>query len=105
MSTLRPGANRSDVYGTNTRVEGADIGPVDAGDTVIIRFTFAAQLVRGEYTITVATQHPNGASQDWLDDVLGFTITHSKDLAGVADLAANIEVLTHAGTRNPRSSA
>ena len=94
-----------DVYGTNTRVEGADIGPVDAGDTVVIRFTFAAQLVRGEYTITVAMQHPNGASQDWLDDVLGFTITHSKDLAGVADLAANIEVLTHAGTRNPRRSA
>jgi ABC-type polysaccharide/polyol phosphate transport system ATPase subunit len=94
-----------DVYGTNTRVEGAGIGPVDAGDTVVVRFSFSAQLVRGEYTVTVAAQHPNGASQDWLDDVLGFTITQNKDLAGVVDLAANIEVLTHAGTRNSRSSA
>lgn len=91
-----------DVYGTNTRVEGAPMGAVEPGDTVLVRFHLAAQLVRGEYTVTVATQHPNGASQDWLDDVLGFTITHSKDLAGVADLAANIEVLTHAGSRNPR---
>ncbi len=94
-----------DVYGTNTRIEGAVLGPVEAGDIVVVRFTFAANLARGEYTITVATQHPNGASQDWLDDVLGFTITHSKDLAGVVDLASNIEVLTHAGTRNSRSSA
>lgn len=91
-----------DVYGTNTRVEGTPLGAVEVGDIVLVRFQFAAQLVRGEYTVTVATQHPNGASQDWLDDVLGFTITHSKDLAGVADLATNIEVLTHAGARNPR---
>jgi lipopolysaccharide transport system ATP-binding protein len=99
-----------DVYGTNTRVEGARIGPVEAGDTVIINFQFVANLVRGEYTVTVAMQHPNGASQDWLDDVIGFTMTQTKELAGVVDLAANIEVLTHAHItdshpRNPRSSA
>ncbi len=94
-----------DVYGTNTRVEGSELGAVDAGDCLVVRFHLAANLVRGEYTVTVATQHPNGASQDWLDDVLGFTVTHQKDLAGVVDLAANIEVLTHAGTRNSRSSA
>jgi len=94
-----------DVYGTNTRVEGSQLGAVDAGDCLVVRFHLAANLVRGEYTVTVATQHPNGASQDWLDDVLGFTVTHQKDLAGVVDLAANIEVLTHAGTRNSRSSA
>jgi len=94
-----------DVYGTNTRVEGASLGPVEAGETVLVRFSFPAQLARGEYTLTVATQHPNGASQDWLDDVLGFTITHTKDLAGVADLAANIEVFTHARTRNSSRSA
>ncbi len=99
-----------DVYGTNTRVEGTPLGPVEAGETVIVRFHLAAQLVRGDYTITVATQHPNGASQDWLDDVLGLTVTQQKDLAGVADLAAQIEVLTHAHvsdahSRNPRSSA
>jgi len=94
-----------DVYGTNTRVEGASLGPVEAGETVLVRFSFPAQLARGEYTVTVATQHPNGASQDWLDDVLGFTITHTKDLAGVADLAANIEVFTHARTRNSSRSA
>jgi lipopolysaccharide transport system ATP-binding protein len=95
-----------DVYGTNTRVEGAPIGPVEAGETVIVNFQLAANLVRGDYTVTVATQHPNGASQDWLDDVLGFTMTQNKDLAGVVDLAANIEVLTHAHThpRNPGSS-
>ncbi|MBY0503313.1 MAG: ABC transporter ATP-binding protein [Bryobacteraceae bacterium] len=94
-----------DVYGTNTRVEGTGLGPVEAGETVVVRFALAVALARGEYTVTVATQHPNGASQDWLDDVLAFSITHSKDLAGVADLAARIEVLTHAGIRNSRSSA
>ena len=79
-----------DVYGTNTRIAGADIGPVDAGDTVVIRFTFVAQLVRGEYTITVATQHPNGASQDWLDDAVSFSVTDRRATAGLASLPTRV---------------
>jgi len=83
----------TDVYGTNTRVEGIDTGSVPAGGTLRVRFTFAAWLTRQEYTITVATQHATGLSQDWLDDALSFTVADARDLAGLTDLRAKIEVV------------
>ena len=35
-----------------------------------IEFRFDCRLTRQEYTLTAATQHWDGSSQDWLDDVL-----------------------------------
>ena len=40
--------------------------------------------------MTVATQHSDGSSQDWLDDVLQFTVVDDKDKAGVANLKTDV---------------
>jgi len=79
-----------DVYGTNTRIEQQDLGTFEAGDEIEVKFTFECLLARGEYTLTVATQHADGASQDWVDDVLDFTVVDAKDIAGVVNLRASI---------------
>jgi hypothetical protein len=80
-----------DVYGTNSRIEEKSLGSFHAGDTLEIDFRFDCLLTRQEYTLTVATQHSNGASMDWLDDVRGFTVVEPKDLAGVVNLRSAIE--------------
>lgn len=84
-----------DVYGTNTRIEGRDLGEFDSGDEVTVRFRLECALARQDYTITVALQHENGQSKDWLDDVITFTVSDTRELAGVADLKARIEVEHH----------
>jgi ABC-type polysaccharide/polyol phosphate transport system ATPase subunit len=79
-----------DVFGTNTRVEQSSLGDFDAGDSIEIDFTLDCLLTRQDYTITVAIQHAHGASMDWVDDVLTFTVTGEKDLAGLAALPTRI---------------
>ena len=75
-----------DVFGTNTRVEGIDLGCFEAGDKLEICFQLDCLLARQEYTLTAATQHSDGLSQDWLNDALEFTVVDSRDVAGVLDL-------------------
>jgi len=41
--------------------------------------------------VTVATQNADGSSHDWLDDVLAFEVVDARQLAGVANLRAQIE--------------
>lgn len=79
-----------EVFGTNTRIEGVRIGPVYAQTKFVVRFEFLCLLNRGDYTVTVATQHPSGASQDWLDDALQITISSHEDVAGVARLDTSV---------------
>ena len=86
-----------DIYGTNTRVEQIDLGRFAKGDTIEVIFGMNCHLTRQEYTVTVAAQHWDGSSQDWLDDAVQFTVVDARDLAGVADLRASI---TWARTRD-----
>jgi hypothetical protein len=79
------------VFGTNTRIEGTDLGDFNAGDIVTVRFSFRCFLSRQEYTLTVASQHSTGASQDWLDDALLFTVVDQRDTAGVASFRTQID--------------
>jgi len=79
-----------DVYGTNTKIENLHPGPFEAGDEVEIDFQFECWLTPQHYTITVATQHADGSSHDWLDDVVSFEVLSMRQAAGVADLRANI---------------
>ena len=72
-----------DVWGTNTKLEGIDLGPWKAGEFIEVDFTFNCLLARGEYTLTVATQHQDGTSQDWIDDRMSITVIDPKDVAGV----------------------
>jgi len=79
-----------EIFGTNTRIEGVDLGSFRRGDVLDIEFQFLCMLTRQEYTVTVATQHRDGSSQDWLDDVLQFTVVDDKDKAGVANLKTDV---------------
>jgi ABC-type molybdate transport system ATPase subunit len=74
-----------DVWGTNTRIEGVDLGPVTAGETFEVEFTFDCSLTRQDYTLTVATQYVEGYSQDWLDDAVAFTVVDAREVAGFAN--------------------
>jgi lipopolysaccharide transport system ATP-binding protein len=80
-----------DVFGTNTRIEGVDLGSVAAGETFEVEFTFDCLLTRQDYTLTVATQHREGYSQDWLDDVLSFSVTDARDVAGFANFKTKVD--------------
>jgi lipopolysaccharide transport system ATP-binding protein len=80
----------ADVYGTNTRLEGVEIGDLCAGEEISVEFCFECWLTPQQYTLTVATQHQDGASQDWLDDVLSFEIVGQRAATGVADLRAEV---------------
>lgn len=80
-----------DVFGTNTRLEQKTLGMFQPGETLEIDFAIDCLLTRQEYTLTVATQHWNGASQEWLDDVVAFSVADPKDVAGLAHLPTGIE--------------
>lgn len=80
-----------DVYGTNTRVEKVALGSFAAGDHLELTFAFDCLLSRGEYTLTVATQHADGASQDWIDDALSFAVIDPRDTAGMIQLNTEIQ--------------
>lgn len=80
-----------DVYGTNTRVEQKELGAYAAGDVLEICFAIDCLLSRAEYTLTVATQHADGASQDWIDDALSFAVIDHRDTAGMIQLNTEIQ--------------
>jgi len=79
-----------DVFGTNTRIEGIDLGSVAAGETFEVEFTFDCLLTRQDYTLTAATQYTEGYSQDWLDDALSFSVADSRDVAGLANFKTKV---------------
>lgn len=64
---------------------------VRSGEILEIEFRFDCLLARQEYTLTAATQYWDGASMDWLDDVLSFSVVEARDLAGVAGFKTSIE--------------
>jgi lipopolysaccharide transport system ATP-binding protein len=79
-----------DVFGTNTRIEGVEVGTVAAGETFEVEFTFDCLLTRQDYTLTVATQYREGYSQDWLDDVISFSVVDARDVAGFASFKTKV---------------
>jgi lipopolysaccharide transport system ATP-binding protein len=84
-----------DVYGTNTRVEKFDTGTAEPGDEVEVTFRFTCNLTPQQYTLTVATQNPDGSSHDWLDDVLSFDVVSERHAAGLVDLQSHIDWRVH----------
>ena len=77
-----------DVFGTNTKLEKLSLGHCRAGDILSVDFHFNCWLAPQEYTLTIATQHPDGSSHDWLDEALAFTVVAPRYTAGVANLHA-----------------
>jgi len=80
-----------DVFGTNTRLEEKQLGIFKAGEALEINFRIDCTLTRQDYTLTVATQHWAGASQEWLDDVVSFSVADPKDVAGLAHLRTGVD--------------
>lgn len=80
-----------DVFGTNTRLEQKNMGMFRKGEVLEVDFHFECLLARQDYTLTAATQHWDGASQDWLDDVLAFTVTDPAEAAGIARLKTRVD--------------
>ncbi len=80
-----------DVYGTNTRIERAELGSFEPGDELEVDFRIECWLTPQEYTLTVATQNPDGSSHDWLDDAVSFEVVDPRVAAGVANLRAKVE--------------
>jgi hypothetical protein len=81
-----------EVYGTNTELERVEIGPCQAGETVVVTFKFLCDLCPHAYTATLASHDPDGTAHDWLDDAIAFTVTDERSTAGVANLRARVTV-------------
>lgn len=81
----------TEVFGTNTRIEGLRLGSYEAGERLQVRFILDCLLTAQEYTVTVATQNWDGTSQDWLDDVLSFQVVDVRHTAGVLQLPTRID--------------
>jgi len=94
-----------DIFGTNTRLESAELGDFEPGEEIEVEFELDCLLSRQEYTVTVAIQYWNGLSQDWLDDVLDFRVEDSKDVAGVLNLNTRVrhQKIVPAPAREPSS--
>jgi hypothetical protein len=58
-----------------------------------------------QYTVTVATQYPDGSSHDWLDDVLSFEVVSPRQAAGVTDLRAQIHWRKSAASESIRDES
>ncbi len=79
-----------DVFGTNTRVERLRLGNFEPNERLAVDFRFDCLLAQQEYTLTAATQYWDGASQNWLDDVLSFRVADPRETAGVASLRTEL---------------
>jgi lipopolysaccharide transport system ATP-binding protein len=82
-----------EVYGTNTELEGVQVGPCAPGETRRVEFRFACDLCPGTYTLTAASHDPDGVWHDWLEDAVAFTVTDTRYTAGVANLRARVTCL------------
>jgi hypothetical protein len=80
-----------DVFGTNTRVERVDLGHIRSGEIFEVEFGFDCLLTRQDYTLTVASQYADGYSQDWLDDVIAFSVVDARDVAGLASFRTRVD--------------
>ena len=90
MIRTRIGLN---VYGTNTELEGLKLGPVAAGGTLAVSFSFRCELCPQEYTLTVASHDPDGVWHDWLEDAVAFSVSDNRYTAGVANLRATVSLV------------
>ena len=77
------------LYGTNTDIQHAGIGPVEAGDVVEASFSFNCWLAPDNYSIAVAAHSVDAISFDWLDGALYFQTVSASPMEGVANLDAS----------------
>jgi ABC-type polysaccharide/polyol phosphate transport system ATPase subunit len=74
------------LYGTNTDLQQAGIGPVKAGEIIEANFSFNCWLAPDNYSIAVAVHSVDAISFDWLDGALFFQTISGIAMEGVANL-------------------
>ena len=85
------------VYGTNTELEGIQLGPVTPGEVIRVQYEFRCDLCPGDYTITAASHDPDGIWHDWLEDAVAFAVSDTRYTAGVANLRASTQAARVSG--------
>jgi len=80
----------TDVFGTNTKIEGLASTDIQPGEKFEVEFGFDCLLAPGEYTLTVATQNNDGTSQDWRDDAVAFRVSDRRAVAGLASFPVSV---------------
>jgi hypothetical protein len=75
-------------YGTNTKEQQVDLGPLRRGELVEVSFAFDCWLGLDQFSVSLAVHSRDGVSYDWLDGVLFFRVTSPVLVEGIANLNA-----------------
>ena len=89
----------TDLTGTNTMFEGADVKPVKNGDVYDVEFTQKMTLQGGEYLLSMScTGFENGQHVVYhrLYDVANITVISNKNTVGVYDMESEVSVRLNA---------
>ena len=85
----------TDITGTNTLFEGYDIGPMKAGEEVIVTFTQNMNLQGGEYLLSMSCTHYEDyelRAYHRLYDILNITVISEKNTVGFYDMNSKIDI-------------
>ncbi len=77
------------VYGTNTKEQQIDLGPLRRGEIIEVGFAFDCWLGLDQFSVSLAVHSREGVSYDWLDGALFFRVTSPMLVEGVANLNAS----------------
>ncbi|MCI9569406.1 MAG: ABC transporter ATP-binding protein [Lachnospiraceae bacterium] len=91
----------TDLSGTNTMYEGADIQPVKEGDVYDVSFTQKMTLQGGEYLLSMSCTGFEGEEHvvyHRLYDVANITVISNKNTVGVYDMESEVETRITRGT-------
>ena len=84
----------TDLSGTNTMFEGADIRPCRRGDTYTVEFTQKMTLQGGEYLLSMSCtgfEHGEHVVYHRLYDVISLTVISNKNTVGVYDMESTVK--------------
>jgi ABC-type multidrug transport system ATPase subunit len=76
-------------YGTNTKEQRIDLGPLRRGEEIEVSFAFDCWLGLDQFSVSLAVHSREGVSYDWLDGALFFRVTSPVLVEGIANLNAS----------------
>jgi hypothetical protein len=85
-------------YGTNTKEQQIEFGPVRRGEGLEVTFAFNCWLGVDQYSISFAIHGRDGLAYDWLDGALFFNVTSMIRTEGVANLDATATARRRSGS-------
>lgn len=86
----------TDLTGTNTMFEGADIRPVKSGDEYQVEFTQKMTLQGGEYLLSMSCtgfEHGEHVVYHRLYDVANLTVISNKNTVGIYDMESQVKAV------------